>query len=197
MLLDRDVIWKVSLVFQAVRERKGDRRDGAETDRTSLWGETIQRAPSLQVKTCAFTAFCNNVPRSIYRYDCVLSQRKADKHDIRLGGCSSWQRPEQSRWCQQVRVCFPLFLYIYIYTFLYIGCFWFSMCLDSRVAHSTHFYLSWLSFIGRLNSTSHRSNTSYELKTIWFIFLCGSLCPDMQICLCLKTFLGFLCASLL
>lgn len=33
----------------------------------------------------------------------LLKQRKADKHHTGLGRRSSWQRPEQSRWCQQVR----------------------------------------------------------------------------------------------
>lgn len=44
-------------VFQAVREGKGDRCDGAETDRTLLRGGAVQRAEGLQVKHtqgCAF-----------------------------------------------------------------------------------------------------------------------------------------------
>lgn len=36
-------------------------------------------------------------------YSFLFKKRKADKHYTGLGGCSSWQRPEQSRWSQQVR----------------------------------------------------------------------------------------------
>lgn len=63
-----------------------------------------------------------------------LKQRKADEHYTGLGGCSSWQRPEQSRWRQQVRraklqqfvlQCFP-FLSVYYWIFFF--------CLTQHVA---------------------------------------------------------------
>lgn len=74
-----------------------------------------------------------------------LKQRKADEHYTGLGGCSSWQRPEQSRRRQQVRQaklqqfalqCFP---FHYIIGFFFV---WLSMCLDNQVTYSTCSFLS-------------------------------------------------------
>lgn len=63
----------------------------------------------------------------IYYFLCVslILKREADQHYTWLGGCSSWQRPEQSRWRKQVRgavVWTPFFT-------LYCRCSWFNHLL--------------------------------------------------------------------
>lgn len=93
------------VVFQAVCQRKGDRRDGSETDRTLLWSGAIQRAEGLQVKH-AWAGVFNNIIKQLIINLFVFNykKRKADQHHTWLGGCSSWRRSEQSRWCKQVRL---------------------------------------------------------------------------------------------
>lgn len=100
-----------------------------------------------------------------------LKQRKADEHYTGLGGCSSWQRPEQSRWRQQVRraklqqfvlQCFP-FLSVYYWIFCFV---WLSMWLDNQVTHSICSFLSWFFFpLFPAKWHIHRSNMSCKLKT--------------------------------
>lgn len=106
-------------MFQTVRERKSDRCDGAEADRTVLRCDAIPRTQSVQVDARFHSIFKTMDPgpfTGMTVYSFLFQQRKADKHYTGLGGCSSWQRPEQSRWSQQVRWAKNAFFFSFLYS---------------------------------------------------------------------------------
>lgn len=80
----------------------------------------------------------NMIHLLVWLWIILLKQRKTDKHYPGLGGCSSWQRPEQGRGSQQVRQRklqhFVLVSSLYYYR---LSIFCFSIYLETQ-KHTTH-----------------------------------------------------------
>lgn len=87
-------------------------------DGTAMWcdPEDSERAGRRALSQYFFKTMDPDPFTGMTVYSFLFQQRKADKHYTGLGGCSSWQRPEQSRWSQQVRWAKNAFFFSFLYS---------------------------------------------------------------------------------